>query len=210
MRAPVGRKRGLHPRTRRLRAQSPPRQTAGPRARWRNCHRRACLRSRSRTPSRCFEKHRTPLRRWKKPGSGSRRERCGIAPRRSRARPPAPSIVRSSRACLQIIRSSRGRAIRALAAPLPSASRPPKSALIGTAASSTAEPASASNFIAAARRAAQAASREKPARRDVSAQKEIGASGGKLAGRIGKLRALITGATAFAIVVGGFQIVRTY
>jgi localization factor PodJL len=85
-----------------------------------------------------------------------------------------------------------------------------ESALIGTAASSTAEPASASNFIAAARRAAQAASREKPATRDVSAQKEIGASGGKLAGRIGKLRALITGAAIFAIVVGGFQIVRTY
>jgi localization factor PodJL len=85
-----------------------------------------------------------------------------------------------------------------------------ESALIGTAASSTAEPASASNFIAAARRAAQAASREKPTRRDVSAQKEIGASGGKLAGRIGKLRALITGAAIFAIVVGGFQIVRTY
>jgi localization factor PodJL len=85
-----------------------------------------------------------------------------------------------------------------------------ESALIGTAASSTAEPASASNFIAAARRAVQAASREKPTRRDVSAQKEIGASGGKLAGRIGKLRALITGAAIFAIVVGGFQIVRTY
>ena len=44
----------------------------------------------------------------------------------------------------------------------------------------------------------------------MSAQKEIGASGGKLAGRIRKLRALITGAAAFAIVVGGFQIVRTY
>ncbi|HEY4861548.1 MAG TPA: hypothetical protein VII14_16625 [Xanthobacteraceae bacterium] len=85
-----------------------------------------------------------------------------------------------------------------------------ESALISTATSSTAEPASASNFIAAARRAVQAASREKPTRRDVSAQKEIGASGGKLAGRIGKLRALITGAAIFAIVVGGFQIVRTY
>jgi hypothetical protein len=36
-----------------------------------------------------------------------------------------PSVVRSNRACLQIIRSSQGRAICALAAPQPSASRPP-------------------------------------------------------------------------------------
>jgi localization factor PodJL len=122
---------------------------------------------------------------------------------RSERRPLEPSLPPDH----PLEPGSRDSRIRSSAAERIAAS---ESALIGTAASTTAEPASASNFIAAARRAAQAASREKPARRDVSAQKEIGASGGKLAGRIRKLRALITGAAAFAIVVGGFQIVRTY
>ena len=85
-----------------------------------------------------------------------------------------------------------------------------QSALIGTPAQAAAEAPSTSTFIAAARRAAQAASREKHGKRDVSPHKEPAPKGGKPASRIEKLRALITGAVAFAIVVGGFQIVRNY
>ncbi|HEY7245893.1 MAG TPA: hypothetical protein VH678_18645 [Xanthobacteraceae bacterium] len=85
-----------------------------------------------------------------------------------------------------------------------------ESALIGTPPQGAAEAPSTSSFIAAARRAAQAASREKPGKRDVSPPKETAPAWVKLSGRIGKLRALLTGAAAFAIVVGGFQIVRNY
>jgi localization factor PodJL len=85
-----------------------------------------------------------------------------------------------------------------------------ESALLGTVQAPAAEAPAKSNFIAAARRAAQAASRERASKREASAPRETAPAKGKLAQRVGKLRALITGAAAFAIVVGGFQIVRNY
>jgi len=58
------------------------------------------------------------------------------------------------------------------------------------------------NFIAAARRAAQAASRAASTKRTDSAAGEKSSGGGKLARRVGKLRALFGGATAtFALLV---------
>jgi localization factor PodJL len=73
------------------------------------------------------------------------------------------------------------------------------------------EPGGKSNFIAAARRAAQAASRESPAKRAVSGLSEGTPASGKLAAIINsKARALIAAGSAIAIVIGGFQIARTF
>ena len=57
------------------------------------------------------------------------------------------------------------------------------------------DPGGKSNFIAAARRAAQAAGRRRPARRSGrrSTSSDIASAAGKLASRVGKLRALIGG-----------------
>jgi localization factor PodJL len=67
-----------------------------------------------------------------------------------------------------------------------------------------------SNFIAAARRAAQAAGREAPVNSAASGPREIASAAGKLASRVGKLRALIGGTTAIVIVLGGLQIANTF
>jgi localization factor PodJL len=67
-----------------------------------------------------------------------------------------------------------------------------------------------SNFIAAARRAAQAAGREAPVKSAASGSREIASAAGKLASRVGKLRALIGGTTAIVIVLGALQIARTF
>ena len=73
------------------------------------------------------------------------------------------------------------------------------------------EPGGKSNFIAAARRAAQAASRESPAKRPVSGLGEATPASGKLAAIVNsKARALIAAGSAIAIVIGGFQIARTF
>jgi localization factor PodJL len=73
------------------------------------------------------------------------------------------------------------------------------------------EPGGKSNFIAAARRAAQAASRESPAKRAVSGLGEATPASGKLAAIVNsKARALIAAGSAIAIVIGGFQIARTF
>jgi localization factor PodJL len=73
------------------------------------------------------------------------------------------------------------------------------------------EPGGKSNFIAAARRAAQAASRESPTKRAVSGLGEATPASGKLAAIVNsKVRALIAAGAAIAIVIGGFQIARTF
>ncbi len=84
-----------------------------------------------------------------------------------------------------------------------------ESALVGTKPPVIPEPVGTSNFIAAARRAAQAAGREPPAKSAASGPREIASAAGRLASRVGKLRALITGTSAIVIVLGGLQVART-
>ncbi|TMJ27142.1 MAG: hypothetical protein E6G96_13445 [Alphaproteobacteria bacterium] len=72
-----------------------------------------------------------------------------------------------------------------------------------------AQPGTKSNFIAAARRAAQAG-REAPAKNTAPETKEASSVAGKLATRVGKLRALIGGTTGILIVLGGFQIAKMF
>ncbi len=69
------------------------------------------------------------------------------------------------------------------------------------------DPAGKSSFIAAARRAAQAAGRETPLKKEAAAS-EIAAAAGKLASRVGKLRALLGGTGAIVLVLGTVQIAR--
>ena len=64
------------------------------------------------------------------------------------------------------------------------------------------------NFIAAARRAAQAASREAPAKSAAAGPKEIASAAGKLASRVGRLRALIGGSAGVLLVLGSLQIAK--
>ncbi len=71
------------------------------------------------------------------------------------------------------------------------------------------DPGGKSDFIAAARRAAQAAGRDAPAKNDVTAPGEIASAAGKLASRVGKLRTLIGAATAILLVLGSLLIART-
>ncbi len=65
------------------------------------------------------------------------------------------------------------------------------------------------NFIAAARRAAQAAGREAPAKSAAAGPKEIASAAGKLASRVGRLRALISGSASVLLVLGSLQIAKT-
>ncbi|HEY4855082.1 MAG TPA: hypothetical protein VIH98_00195 [Xanthobacteraceae bacterium] len=65
------------------------------------------------------------------------------------------------------------------------------------------------NFIAAARRAAQAAGREAPAKSAATGPKEIASAAGKLASRVGRLRALIRGSAGVLLVLGSLQIAKT-
>jgi localization factor PodJL len=65
------------------------------------------------------------------------------------------------------------------------------------------------NFIAAARRAAQAAGRDAPAKTDASAATDAPSTAGKPAGRVGMLRGLFGGTMAAVIVLGSLQIART-
>ncbi len=67
-----------------------------------------------------------------------------------------------------------------------------------------------SSFIAAARRAAQAAGRESPSRSAVGGPREIASAAGKLAKRVGKLRALIGATAGVLIVLGAFQVARIW
>src|SRR5262249_56877548 len=71
------------------------------------------------------------------------------------------------------------------------------------------DPGAKPNFIAAARRAAQAAGRDAPAKGDASAPRDIASAAARLARRVGKLRALIGGTTAILIVLGSLQLART-
>jgi localization factor PodJL len=85
-----------------------------------------------------------------------------------------------------------------------------ESALVGIKPSVNPEPGGTSNFIAAARRAAQAAGRDPSVQSGASGPREIASAAGKLASRVGKLRALIAGTSAIVIVLGGLQIARTF
>jgi localization factor PodJL len=65
------------------------------------------------------------------------------------------------------------------------------------------------NFIAAARRAAQAAGRDAPTKSAHSAAGEKSSSGGKLARRVGKLRAIFAGTTATLALLTALHVGRT-
>jgi localization factor PodJL len=72
------------------------------------------------------------------------------------------------------------------------------------------DPAGKANFIAAARRAAQAAGRDTPPKSEQSsAPADIASAASKLASRVGKLRTLIGGGAAILLVLGTAQIART-
>jgi localization factor PodJL len=70
------------------------------------------------------------------------------------------------------------------------------------------DPGGKANFIAAARRAAQAAGREAPPKSERTKSSDLATAAGKLASRVGKLRALIGGSAAVLLLVGSFQIAR--
>jgi localization factor PodJL len=71
------------------------------------------------------------------------------------------------------------------------------------------DPGGKSNFIAAARRAAQAAGRDAPAKNPpTTSSSDIVSAAGKLASRVGKLRMLIGGGAAVLLVLGSAQIAR--
>jgi localization factor PodJL len=95
-------------------------------------------------------------------------------------------------------------------ATLDSGGKPSSSKSSNTKSSESESSGNRSNFIAAARRAAQAASREAPAKSPASGPREIASAAGKLASRVGKLGALIGGTTAIVIVLGGLQIARIF
>ena len=82
--------------------------------------------------------------------------------------------------------------------------------LIGATTAIASDPGGKSNFIAAARRAAQAASREPPAKTAASGPRENGFFVGKPAGRGSRTRALIIAGSAIVIVIGGLQIARNF
>jgi len=69
------------------------------------------------------------------------------------------------------------------------------------------DPAGKSNFIAAARRAAQAAGQTPAARPKTSG--DIASAASRLASRVGKLRTLIAGGSAILLVLGALEITRT-
>jgi localization factor PodJL len=81
-----------------------------------------------------------------------------------------------------------------------------EAALAGTKPPVIPDPAGKTSFIAAARRAAQAAGREAPVKE--AAATEVATAAGKLASRVGKLRALLGGTAAIVLVLGVIQIAR--
>jgi localization factor PodJL len=84
-----------------------------------------------------------------------------------------------------------------------------EAALVGARPPVIPDPGGKANFIAAARRAAQAAGRDTPAKVDQSsAPANIASAASKLASRVGKLRTLIGGGAAILLVLGSMQIAR--
>ena len=71
------------------------------------------------------------------------------------------------------------------------------------------DPGGKASFIAAARRAAQAAGRDAPPKSERSTSGDIASAAGKLASRVGTLRVLIGGGAAVLLVIGSLQIART-
>jgi localization factor PodJL len=70
------------------------------------------------------------------------------------------------------------------------------------------DPGDKANFIAAARRAAQASGRDAPPKSERSTSSDT-TSAGKLASRVGTLRVLVGGGAAALLVIGSLQIART-
>jgi localization factor PodJL len=71
------------------------------------------------------------------------------------------------------------------------------------------EPVGKSDFIAAARRAAQTAARQTSSKNTSTRANDIASAAGKLAKRVGKLRALIAGSSAILLVLGSLELART-
>ncbi len=71
------------------------------------------------------------------------------------------------------------------------------------------EPVGKSDFIAAARRAAQTAARQTASKHTSTRANDIASAAGKLAKRVGKLRALIAGTSAILLVLGSLELART-
>jgi localization factor PodJL len=71
------------------------------------------------------------------------------------------------------------------------------------------ESAGKADFIAAARRAAQAAGRQASSKSTNARASDIASAAGKLANRVGKLRALIAGTSAIVLVFGSLELART-
>jgi localization factor PodJL len=71
------------------------------------------------------------------------------------------------------------------------------------------EPIGKSDFIAAARRAAQAAARQAPGKNTSKRANDIASAAGKLANRVGKLRGLIAGSSVILLVLGSLELART-
>ena len=71
------------------------------------------------------------------------------------------------------------------------------------------DPGGKAHFIAAARRAAQAAGRDASPKSERSTSDDIASAAGKIASRVGTLRLLIGGGAAVLLVIGSLQIART-
>jgi localization factor PodJL len=83
-----------------------------------------------------------------------------------------------------------------------------ESALEEVKATAVSEPTGTSDFIAAARRAAQAAARQASNKDANRRATDIASAAGKLAKRVGKLRTLIVGSSAIALVLGSLEVAR--
>ncbi len=85
-----------------------------------------------------------------------------------------------------------------------------EAALIGATAPVASDSGGKSNFIAAARRAAQAASRESPVKAAAMGPRKIASATDRLASGTGKTRARIAAGAAIVIVIGGLQITKNF
>ena len=83
-----------------------------------------------------------------------------------------------------------------------------ESALEEVKAAAASEPIGKSDFIAAARRAAQAAARQASSKGTSTRATDIASAAGKLAKRVGKLRMLIVGSSAIVLVLGSLELAR--
>jgi localization factor PodJL len=85
-----------------------------------------------------------------------------------------------------------------------------EAALIGATAPVASDSGGKSNFIAAARRATQAASRGSPVKATAMGPREIASATHRVASGAGKMRARIAAGAAIVIVIGGLQITKDF